>query len=91
MYGLKQSARCWNTKLVNVLKQKGYIQGEADPCLLKIKSGKNNIYILIYVDDILVTAQNDDDFAKIEEILEDNFEVTKLGIANFYLGIKIER
>ena len=91
LYGLKQSARCWNTKLVNVLKQKGYIQGEADPCLLKIKSGKNNIYILIYVDDILVTAQNDDDFAKIEEILEDNFEVTKLGIANFYLGIKIER
>jgi hypothetical protein len=33
IYGLKQSPRCWNEKLSRHLKQLGYTQCVADPCL----------------------------------------------------------
>lgn len=54
IYGLKQSARCWNDRLDGVLKKMGFRPSVADPCLYtKVVSGKL-VYLLVYVDDILV-------------------------------------
>lgn len=91
LYGLKQAARCWNSKLFDVLKQEGFVQGHADPCLLKLQIENGYIFILVYVDDILVTTKNDKDFEMVEKLLKSNFELTNLGEVNFYLGVKIER
>ena len=33
LYGLKQSARCWNEKIDSYLKSAGYKQNTADPCV----------------------------------------------------------
>ena len=33
LYGLKQSARCWNKTIDEYLKQSGYMQNDADPCI----------------------------------------------------------
>ena len=33
LYGLKQSARCWNDKIDSYLKSAGYKQNTADPCI----------------------------------------------------------
>ena len=33
LYGLKQSARCWNLKIDEYLKSSNYTQSTADPCI----------------------------------------------------------
>ena len=54
LYGLKQSARCWNEKIDRYLKSAGYKQGEADPCIYyrtKMVGGKSIVvFIGVYVD-----------------------------------------
>lgn len=39
IYGLKQSARCWNTELDNQLKKMEFIQSKSDPCIYTQNSG----------------------------------------------------
>jgi hypothetical protein len=54
IYGLKQSARCWNQKLHSVLVGLSFTQSKSDKCLyFKDVNGKM-LYVLIYVDDLLV-------------------------------------
>ena len=38
LYGLKQSARCWNVTTDRSLKASGYVQSTADPCIYTKKS-----------------------------------------------------
>ena len=63
LYGLKQSARCWNKTIDEYLKQSGYVQNDADPCIyLKrfVKEGKEVILLIaVYVDDLLIASNND--------------------------------
>jgi hypothetical protein len=40
IYGLKQSPRQWNKRLVDALKKRGLIQSDADPCLFYRVDGK---------------------------------------------------
>ena len=46
IYGLKQSARCWNYVMDKFLKSNGYIQSTADPCIYSKTMLKNKHKIL---------------------------------------------
>jgi hypothetical protein len=56
LYGLKQAGRDWNLLLRRKLKEWGYIQSKADPCIYY--DLKNEIWLLVYVDDIVASAVN---------------------------------
>lgn len=89
VYGLKQSARCWNKRIHEVLVQAGFQQGKADPCLyMKVVSGKR-AYVLIYVDDILVACEEGKDIAAVHSELKNHFEITELGDLRSFLGMEI--
>lgn len=91
IYGLKQSARCWNRKLHEALIKMRFKQSQSDPCLyMKIVDG-NIVYILIYVDDIVVGCKDDYQTAKVYESLKEHFDVANLGDLSFFLGMQIER
>ncbi|KXJ62354.1 hypothetical protein RP20_CCG018999 [Aedes albopictus] len=61
IYGLKQSARCWNHRLHAVLLGLKFKQSRADPCLYtKVVNGRR-IYLLVYVDDILVGCDSEEE------------------------------
>ena len=51
IYGLVQSARMFFKKLVQKLIDIGFVQNEADPCLLTWKSELGVVYVATYVDD----------------------------------------
>ena len=59
IYGLKQSAKAWNEKLNTVLKQLGFIQGEADPCLHIKETHRGKIYLISYVDDLIIASKDE--------------------------------
>lgn len=91
IYGLKQSAKCWNEKLTNVFLTIGFQKGLADTCILKYFKDGEWIFILIYVDDILVATKSEDHQQFVKTFLKSEFEISDLGDINFYLGIKIEK
>lgn len=63
IYGLKQASRQWNKRFNNFLESNDFKKLESDNCLYKSKD--NNIYLAIYVDDILITGNN---ITEIEDI-----------------------
>ena len=54
IYGLVQSARQFFKKLVTVLKEIGFVQNIADPCLLWRKTETGYIAMIIHVDDCFI-------------------------------------
>lgn len=91
IYGLKQSARAWNNKITEVLTAGGFKRGSADSCIFSKKILDNFIYVLIYVDDILIAAYVEQQFEEVEKLLSDNFETKIIGDIKYYLGIEVER
>lgn len=56
LYGLKQASRMWFTKLKQVLEKLGFEQTRSDYALFKKIRGENKIFILVYVDNLLITT-----------------------------------
>ena len=57
LYGLKQSPRCWNEKFCHYLKQRGFTESGADPCIFtRDRKGRLEI-IAVYVDDLILVAK----------------------------------
>lgn len=87
MYGLKQSTRVWNETLHNVLVKAKLIQSKADNCLYTYHGSQESLYILIYVDDILVASTSVTAIQRIEKILKGEFNIENLGLVTNHLGL----
>lgn len=91
IYGLKQSACCWNQKLHGVLLKMGFKQSNADQCLYtKVENGKK-VYLLVNVDDIMVGCENEQYIDCVYQSLKKCFEITDLGDLSYFLGLEIKR
>ena len=95
LYGLKQSARCWNKTIDEYLKKSGYVQSDADPCIyvkkVMIDGEERIILIALYVDDLLI-ASNDINLLEMEKRnLSKRFEMVDEGEVHFILGMQVKR
>ena len=91
LYGLKQSPREWFMTMASELVNFEFKQCTADPCIFihTNESGKKT-YIALYVDDLLIAGDSDDDIATIKRLLNERFDMKDLGIAKKFLGMEIE-
>lgn len=88
---LKQAPRAWYTKLDNYLCQNGFHRCNSDSSLyVKNRNGLTTI-IIVYVDDMILTGDDDESISNIKSQLESKFEMTDLGLLNYYLGIEIDQ
>jgi hypothetical protein len=90
LYGLKQAPRVWHNKLSTALDTMGFKPSAADPALFT-KSETTAVYLLTYVDDILVITADTEALAEAKTQLLHIFEGRDLGPATFYLGMDIHR
>lgn len=58
LYGLKQAPRAWYNALKQHLISSGFTNSHADASLFIHQNGSTVTYVLVYVDDILVTGNN---------------------------------
>src|SRR5437667_7745577 len=47
-------------------------------------------YIALYIDDLLIISENDDDLVEVKRRLMEKFEMKDLGVARKFLGMEIE-
>lgn len=92
LYGLKQSPREWNYRFHTFMAKKSYKRSEYDPCVyLKGSNINNMVYLLLYVDDMLIASKSKAEVSKLKELLKSEFEIKDLGAARKILGMDISR
>ena len=58
IYGLKQASRSWNKPFDKTIKTYGFIKNEEEPCIYKWANGPVVVFLVFYVDDILLIGNN---------------------------------
>jgi hypothetical protein len=91
IYGLKQAPRAWYSKLSSKLCDLGFIPSRADTSLFLYNKSGISIYVLVYVDDIIVTSSSDHAITILVQDLNKNFAIKDLGDLHFFLGIEVKR
>lgn len=92
LYGLKQSPRAWFDRLTKVVKQDGFVQCQTDHTMFVKHSldGKITLFI-VYVDDIVIMGDDDEQVNQLKKLLAKEFEVKDLGQLKYFLGMEIAR
>ncbi|CAB1117832.1 unnamed protein product [Ectocarpus sp. CCAP 1310/34] len=89
LYGLKQSGREWGVEAADALIENGYEQCRVDPCVFrKVVDGEVVGLIVIYVDDILVAA-DEGEREGLFASLNKNFPVKGMGECTWVDGCAI--
>ncbi|CAA7038049.1 unnamed protein product [Microthlaspi erraticum] len=92
LYGLKQAPCQWNKCFDQYMVEIGFKRSQFDLCVYFKDLGKDGyLYLLLYVDDMLVASKSMDEIKKVKSLLSDRFEMKDLGHANRILGMDIER
>ena len=58
IYGLKQASRSWNMHFDKVIKTYGFIKNGEEPCIYKWANGLVVVFLVLYVDDILLIGND---------------------------------
>ena len=90
LYGLKQAPRAWYQELKTFLLQAGFQNSLADTSLFIYQRGCDLIYVLVYVDDIIIAGTTS--LVKAFNVsLANRFSVKDLGALSYFLGIEATR
>ena len=89
LYGLKQAPRAWFSRLSGKLLQLGFHASKADVSLFFFNKGGVKMYILIYVDDIIIMSSSSSATDRLLTQLEADFAVKDLGNLGYFLGIEV--
>lgn len=91
IYGLKQASRQWYLKFNDIITSYGFVEIIVDRCIHVRVSGCKFVILVLYVDDILLAANDMGMLRDIKKYLSKNFETKDIGEASYVIGIEIFR
>ena len=71
------------------LRKFGFQRSESDDPLYVRQQGKNLVILIMYVDDLFITGNNDDHIEQVKKELHAGFKMTDLGLLHYYLGVEV--
>jgi Reverse transcriptase (RNA-dependent DNA polymerase) len=89
LYSLKQTPRAWFTKLKSFLLQHKFTYSQADPSLFIFQNTDQVIYLLVYVDNIIIIGNNSTLIHNLLQALKENFSIKDLGTLNHFLDLEV--
>lgn len=89
IYGLKQEPCAWFETLSVALSSMGCLWSQVDFSLFYKLTSTLVVYLLVYVDDIIITGNDKVDIQFILSILNNKFSLKYMGMLNHFLGIEV--
>ncbi|XP_071735030.1 uncharacterized mitochondrial protein AtMg00810-like [Rutidosis leptorrhynchoides] len=90
LYGLKQAPREWYQRFADFVATLGFTHSKCDHSLFIYKNGRDTAYLLLYVDDIILTTSSDVLRLTIMNHLSNEFAMKYLGKLDYFLGISVQ-
>jgi hypothetical protein len=91
LYGLKQAPRTWFLKFTSYLHTFGFVSSKSDTSLFILHTPTTIAYLLLYVDDIIRTANTNSTLHHIIQCLHQEFPMSDLGDVHHFLGVNVQR
>ena len=91
LYGLKQSPRQWYKRFDTFVLSIGFIRSKYDSCFYFMIDEKCSVYLLLYVDDMLLISESMHAINNLKKQLNSEFDMKDLGSAKRILGMTIDR
>jgi hypothetical protein len=91
LYGLKQAPRAWYSWFATYLTTLGFIKAKSGTSLFIFRRGSDTVYLLLYVDDIILIASNTEVLHRTIFALQQEFTMNDLMPLHHFLGITDER
>lgn len=91
LYGLKQAPRAWFECFTSHLLTLGFIASKVDSSLFVFRTATEVLYLLLYVDDIIITGPNTSLITQLVSQLQTRFDMTDLGDLTYFLGLEIKK
>lgn len=70
LYGLRKASRQWYSKLSDALRTKGYQNSKNDYSLFYKKSENSAVLLVVYVDDIVITGNDENEINALKLFLD---------------------
>jgi len=88
LYGLKQAPRAWFSRLSAKLLELKFQSSKTDSSLFTYKANGIIIFMLIYVDEIIITSSNIVAISQLISVLHSFFALKDLGPLHYLLGVE---
>jgi hypothetical protein len=89
LYGLKQAPRAWHARLGAALRAHGFIPSTTDTSLFLLQRPEVTMYVLVYVDDIILVSSSVTAADRLVSSLSVAFAVKDLGKLHYFLGLEV--
>ena len=90
LYGLKQAPRTWFKRFTTQLLHIGFVTSCANGNLFLYRHDGHLVFLLLYMDDIIVTGNHPSFTASLFHQLSSDFNLKDLGKLHYFLGLQIE-
>ena len=89
LYGLRQAPRNWNQHMHQFILSLTFIQCSEDHCVYKSVIDNHVVLLAVFVDDILIACADNDTLTYVKNKFKSRFDMTDLGLASDFLGVRI--
>ncbi|WVZ83832.1 hypothetical protein U9M48_030930 [Paspalum notatum var. saurae] len=87
LYGLKQAPRAWYSRFATFPVTLGFSEAKSDTSLFVYCRGDKTAYLLLYVDDIVLTASSQHLLQRIITSLQQEFAMKDLGMLHHWVSL----
>ncbi|XP_016185964.1 uncharacterized protein LOC107627654 [Arachis ipaensis] len=91
LYGLKQAPREWYHKLASGLAKIGFQPTKSDVSVFLRNSNGIKTFVLVYVDDIIITGESEQHIRRFIDKLNAKFSLKDLGDLHYFLGVQVAK
>ena len=89
LYGLKRAPQAWYHELKSFVVAYGFLNSKYDSSLFIYKHDNATTYFLVYVDDLLLTGNNDNFISQFKATIVAKFSLKDLWRPSHFLGVEL--
>ena len=92
LYVLKRALHAWYEKLTKHVLELNYKNLDLNDATLFVKKvGSSVVYLVVYVDDLMITGNHGEYISYIKKELQKVFDMTNLGLLHYFLVIYVDQ